>query len=408
MNILVVCRVLPYPPDIGYKIRTFNLIKRLSNKHNISLVCYEGSNNQETHLSRMTEYCQSIRLVQPLRRSKLRQLPGLAKDLISGLPWYLKYSKSKEMKNAIHEITKVNQFDILHIDDPYMAGNFDVGIADGAIKTVTFHDIESVKYRRMLKIEKNSKNRVRLFLNWLPMKRWEREIAERFDLCIVMSSADASILKSTNEKSKIAIIPNGVDTDHFKKLPFDGQERNISFFGGMDYPPNIDAALYFHSHMLPLIEPRLPGAKFVVVGQKPTSEILKLSMHPNTIVTGFVEDIIPYYRDSSVVVVPLRAGGGTRLKILEAMALGRPVVSTSIGCEGLDVVDGKHLLIADNPEQFVEKTMRILKDRELYQRIVADARQLVVTKYDWDAIGEKLVALYVKLTAQSCPKNVER
>jgi glycosyltransferase involved in cell wall biosynthesis len=169
------------------------------------------------------------------------------------------------------------------------------------------------------------------------------------------------------------------------------------FIGSMDYPPCVDAALYFCREIFPRIRHTISAAEFWIVGRNPGSEVLQLA-GDGVHVTGQVDDVIPYYRQSTVCVVPLRAGGGTRLKILEAMALGRPVVSTTIGCEGLDVVDGVHLLIADTPEQFAEKTIRLLTDRQLYQDISANGRQLVVTKYDWNIITSHLTQIYSELT----------
>lgn len=397
MNILIVCRELPYPPDAGYKIRTFNLIKGISKRNSISLVCYEGSETQEGYVREMKEYCEFVKLVKREDKSKIKQLPGLAKDLISGLPWYVKYSKSREMQHAIFEIAESRDFHIVHIDDPYMAANLDQVLKAGVRKSVTFHNIESISYKRISKIEKNLYHKIRDFLNWLPMQRWETRIAERFDLSIVMSSVDLQILKSKNEKLRIAVIPNGVDTHSLRPLAFSDQKYNISFVGAMDYPPNRDAVLYFYRQVLPLIRERLPKTKFFIVGRRPATETLKLGIDRSVVLTGYVEDVIPYYQKSSVMVVPLRAGGGTRLKILEAMALGRPVVSTTIGCEGLNVIDGEHLLIADDPDQFADKTIRLLLDQELYQRITINGRKLVEDQYDWDKVAGKLMQVYTEM-----------
>jgi glycosyltransferase involved in cell wall biosynthesis len=165
------------------------------------------------------------------------------------------------------------------------------------------------------------------------------------------------------------------------------------FIGSMAYPPCVDAVLHFARGTLPLIRKAVDATEFWIVGANPHPDVVKLSgsgIH----VTGQVADVIPYYQQSTVCIVPLRAGGGTRLKILEAMALGRPVVSTTIGAEGLDVLDGTHLFIADTPEAFAEKTVRLLRDRQLYQHIAANARRLVEARYDWAKIAERLMDVY--------------
>jgi sugar transferase (PEP-CTERM/EpsH1 system associated) len=397
MNILIVCQNLPYPPDVGVKIRLFNLVKHLSDKHNISLVCYADSGNQENHLSKMKEYCESIILVQRKIKSKVRQLPGVAKNLFLGLPWSVKYAKSKEMQDAILKITKSKFIDVIHIDDIYMASNVDLVSGGKTKKAVTFHDIDSVRYRRTLKIEKNPYERLIILLKWLTIKWWESKIAENFDLSIVVSSIDRRLLESRSVKAKIAVIPNGVDTESFRPLPLSYHQDYISFFGNMDYGPNRDAALYFCRRIFPIIKSRLPEAKFLIVGRDPSEELRKLSSDPNIIVTGYVASVIPYYERSSVVVVPLRAGGGTRGKILEAMALGRPVVSTSLGAEGLEVTHKENIMIADRPEDFATITVELMRNGSFKSVLIESARKFVESYHSWRKIAGELDRVYREL-----------
>jgi glycosyltransferase involved in cell wall biosynthesis len=176
--------------------------------------------------------------------------------------------------------------------------------------------------------------------------------------------------------------------------------NSLLFIGTMSYAPCTDAALYLCQEVLPGIRQRLGDIQAWLVGAEPPPTIVKLNGN-GIHVTGRVDDVIPYYAKGAVCVIPLRAGGGTRLKILEAMALGRPVVSTTIGCEGLDVVDGEHILIADSAELFVEQTVRLLTDKVLYQKIATNARRLVVDRYDWDAIAAKLEQVYIGLITGS-------
>ena len=400
MNILIVCQNLPYPPDVGVKIRLFNLVKHLSEKHNISLVCYAGSDSQEKHLSKMKEYCESIILVQSTKKSKIRQLPSVAKNLFLGLPWNVKYAKSKEMHDAIDKITKSKFIDVIHIDDIYMASNVDLVSRGNTKKAVTFHDIDSVRYRRTLKIEKNPYERLRIILNWLAVKRWENSIAENFDLSIVVSSIDRRLLESKSVKAKIAVIPNGTDIESFRPLPLSYHQDCISFFGNMDYPPNRDGAVYFAKQIFPIIKSRMPKAKYWVVGQNPNKELERLSSDPNVIVTGYVESVIPYYERSSVVVVPLRAGSGTRGKILEAMALGRPVVSTSLGAEGLEVTHKENIMIADRPEDFATITVELMRNGSFKSALIESARKFVESQHSWRQIAGDLDRAYRELSME--------
>ena len=200
--------------------------------------------------------------------------------------------------------------------------------------------------------------------------------------------------------SNITVIPNGVDIEEFLFTKANSQNITISYFGNMEYFPNQDAVLFFSKQILPMIKQKIPGVKFLIVGKNPSLTVQSLATDENIIVTGTVDSVIPHYINSSICIVPLRAGGGTRLKILEAMAVGRPVVSTTIGCEGLDVVDGENLLIADTPVQFAEKVIQLINDKQLYQKIANNGRKLVEDKYSWDKIAEKLLAVYAEIVSK--------
>jgi glycosyltransferase involved in cell wall biosynthesis len=185
----------------------------------------------------------------------------------------------------------------------------------------------------------------------------------------------------------------------YRPLPHEDTSPSLLFIGNMGYPPCVDAVLYFCREIFPRIRRATGAAELWIVGRDPQPEVLQLNGN-GVHVTGQVDDVIPYYRQSAVCVVPLRAGGGTRLKILEAMALGRPVVSTAIGCEGLEVIDGEHLLIADDPDQFAEKTVRLLTNRKLYDHISTNGRKLAETRYDWDNIAGRLMQVYAEMSEQ--------
>jgi len=305
--------------------------------------------------------------------------------------------KSREMQDAISEITTNEKFDILHVDDIYMASNALLASSGSARKVVTFHDIDSILYRRLLRIVKKPYEGLRFALNWLPLQRWESRVVEGFDLNIVVSSIDRGLLESKNPKAKIAVIPNGVDTDSLSPLPLSDGQDNILFVGNMGYPPNPDAAIYFTRQIFPLIRERLPKAKFLVVGRYPGQELRKLSRDPNVIITGYVESVIPYYQKSSVVIVPLRAGGGTRGKILEAMALGRPVVSTSLGAEGLEVTHKENIMIADRPEDFATITVELMKNGSFKSALIESARKFVESQHSWRESAEKLDQAYKEI-----------
>ena len=230
------------------------------------------------------------------------------------------------------------------------------------------------------------------------MKKWETKFAMNFDLCVTMYDNEKKFLQSINPKLNIAVIPNGVDVENFKPLPDNFRTNNLLYIGKMDYQPNVDAVLYFIKEIFPVIKRETKNIKFIIVGSNPAKEIKQLENNKDIIVTGYVNDVRPFYEQCALSVVPLRAGGGTRLKILESMAFGRPVISTSIGCEGLDVCNNENIIISDKPQEFARKTIELLQNKDFREKISKNARNLVECNYSWKSIAKRQIQIYEKLT----------
>jgi glycosyltransferase involved in cell wall biosynthesis len=213
---------------------------------------------------------------------------------------------------------------------------------------------------------------------------------------VTVSESDRRLLVAANPRLQVDVVPNGVDTRAHRPLKQEEGSPALVFVGNMDYLPCADAVLTFCRDVLPRIRQVMAKVEMWIVGINPGPKVRALEGN-GVHVTGLVEDVRPYYGRSTVCVVPLRAGGGTRLKILEAMAFGRPVVSTTIGCEGLGVVDGEHLLIADRAEDFAARTLRLLTDEKLRQSIANRARAMVESRYDWDIIAKRLMQVYAEV-----------
>jgi len=328
-------------------------------------------------------------------RSKLGKLYALFQSLLSGQPLESKLAFEQAMQKKLVELLSTQKFDIVQIEHTFMAPYLKTirKLCDSKI-IIVVHNIGFVQYKRMFKIAKKTSKKLRFFSNWLLMRKWEAKYLKNFDKIITLSSLDKEMLCSLVPQLDISIIQNAADVDSNKILPVNPDKKNILFIGYMEYDANHDAALYFYRKIFPFITAQIPQTRFFIVGKGPQKQILELSKDHNVVVTGHVDDIRPYYQFCDVSVVPLRAGGGTRGKILEAMSLGRPVVSTSLGCEGFDMIDNKHLMVADDPVQFAEKTVRLLKDEDLYKRITQEARKLVEEKYSWDAIADELLDVY--------------
>jgi sugar transferase (PEP-CTERM/EpsH1 system associated) len=393
MRILFITDYPPYPPVSGDRIRVYNLIRRIARQHAIWLATPIIAPDEPFDMAHLQEFCCGVETAE-LRRHKFARLPGMLRYALAGKPIELDFLYSEELANKIKRLAARVDFDIIQIEQSRMAPYLETFSPKAHFKSVlVFHNITSIQSGRISHIAQKPSRKLRAWLYGQTMSRWEPRYAERFDRCITMSEVDRRLLLAANPRLRVNAIPNGVDTHLYQPMPLEGAEPALLLIGNMEYAPCADGALWFCNQILPQIRRAVGQVQVWIVGRKPIPEVTRLD-GDGVHVTGRVEDVLPYYRRSNICIVPLRAGSGTRLKIPEAMALGRPIISTTIGCEGLEVVDGEHLLIADGPEQFAEKTVRLLTDGLLYQRIVAEARQLAVAKYDWDVIAKQLLDIY--------------
>jgi sugar transferase (PEP-CTERM/EpsH1 system associated) len=394
----MITNTLPYPPIAGHPIRNLNLLKRIAQKNEVWLLALVDEDQLPVDLGPLQDICQDVILI-PFRDFSAIARPLQALQfLLQGTPPELRLYESALMLAAIRDLVNRIGFDVIQIEDSYMARYQEAIPSDWRGKKVlTFIDIAYHQYDRIYRIETKKLRKLRLWFYSRMMRTWEPNYAAKFNLNITMSDIDRDLLLSQNPRLRIASIPNGVDTKEFQVLlpPPEG-DKHLIYVGNMGYRPNVDAATYFCEEILPLIQQEIPDVEFWIVGNQPLPEVYDLQ-NEFVHVTGRVEDVQPFYQQSSVCVIPLRAGGGTRLKILESMALGRPVVSTSVGAEGIAVKDGENILIGDDPQTFADQAVRLLQDKAAWQKIATQARQFAVDYYDWDAITEKLLDTFSQL-----------
>lgn len=397
MRILLITNNLPYPPNSGFPLRVYNLLYRIAEKHEVWLATFTPADQNHSDLAYLQKLCNGI-VTSTFQNEGVFDHPITALHyLIKGIPPNLRVFESRDLADQIQDLIARIDFDIIQIEDSHMSIYLDVIPKSLHPKTIlTFHDVNFKKYERLIQLEPKSTRKARTWLHSYMMRHWEPLYAERFGCCVAMSNSDRDLLRAANPKLKIEVIPNGVDTKQYQFLPLSEKAPTLIFVGNMAYRPNIDAVSYFCHSIYPKIQVEYPQAEFWVVGKNPSPEVFGISGDGIRVI-GQVDDLLPYYNNSTISVVPLRAGGGTRLKILEAMALGRPVVTTSMGCEGLNVVNGVHLLIADNPDQFADCVLQLLRDKQLQLKLAQQARNLVVNRYDWDVVTKSLVTLYENL-----------
>ncbi len=310
----------------------------------------------------------------------------------------------RKLLGKLSRYMTVNPVDIYQIEHSFFVPYVDAVPGNGTVRCVlSLHNIGETQYKSMINIQRRFDQKAIAVLKWMFMKNWERQWARKFDHCIVVSPLDKQYLAARPPLLDTSIIENGVDAEKFKPLAQPRMHKTILFVGTMGYGPNADAVLYFSKHILPRIRENVPDVQFVIAGHHPPPHVKQLETDPDIRVTGYVKDVCEVYEKAVLSVVPLRAGGGTRLKILESMALGRPVVSTSAGCEGLTVTHEKNILVADSPVRFANAVIGLLKDASLRNRIATNARDIVEKEYDWKHISEKLLSLYQRIKNE---KNV--
>jgi glycosyltransferase involved in cell wall biosynthesis len=395
LRILLITDTLPYPPVSGNRLRVYHLCQQLAVKHEVWMIAPERPSEPSADaITHLEQFCERVITTPYKKQSKLRHLPGILRYALTGKPPELKFEHSSELLAPLRHLVNTISFDIVHMEPSYIALYREA--LPPTLKArcvITYQNIDFDLHRRIAQVHANRIWKARAILHSLFMQRWEPRYAGKFTRCITCSERDQRLLLQRNPGASVEVVPNGVDTLAYTPLEPNEGPPAIMFIGSMSYRACADGAVFFHDEALPIVRDYVPDVETWLVGRDPTPDVLALA-GARVHVTGWVEDVLPYYMRASLMIVPLRAGGGTRLKILEAMALGRTVVSTSIGCEGLDVVDGEHIMIADDPREFAEKTIALLTDNALCMRLTQNARDLVCKQYDWRLIAEKQIRIY--------------
>lgn len=391
MRILMLTPQLPYPTHQGTTIRNYNIIRHLAPNHSITLLTF-GTLEELENAAPLRSLCRRIEIAPyPARSTAQRAIT----TLFSPLPDMALRLQSNAMHAQTRAVFRDENFDVVQIEAIEMAGFWISASIPGA-PIVVFDDHNAEYMLQRTAYEADARRIMRWhaalysFIQWKKLARYEEEICRRADRVIAASDTDARAIGALGSAKSITVIPNGVDTDHF--VPSDDvcakplAELAMVFAGKMDFRPNVDAMLWFCDEILPLIRSQIPLAHIVIVGQKPTQRILALRERKGVEVTGWVPDTRPYVADAAVYVVPLRMGSGTRLKVLEAMAMGKAIVSTSRGVEGIDLVPGRDALIADSPQDLARSVVSLLRNPDRRRALGQSARTLAQSKYDWRQI----------------------
>jgi len=360
MKILYVTQLLPYPKDSGGKIKTFETINMLSEKNDLHIVSFVDSQEKLVNAKLLKKWSNSINtVVLPSTTQRIRFFYlKILLNLFNPTPFSIKRNYSKKMKKLIAELCKKEKFDAIHIDHllmtQYLLRDFQ------GIKVYEEHNLYTEMFKRYFEFETDLRKKFFYFSEYIKFKFYESREFEKFDSVLAISDRDKKLIAKTTVKN-ITTLPVAYQIKSMFKMQ---KIPTVLFCGVLSWWPNADGFWWFYSVIYPIIRKSLANVKLMVVGHNPTEEIKNIN-DKSVIVTGSVKDTDEYYKRASAVIVPIRAGAGIRIKILDAMAHGLPVVSTPLGAEGLPVENNKNILLADNPEEFAEKVIEVIKNKKL-------------------------------------------
>jgi polysaccharide biosynthesis protein PslH len=382
MKILLLTQVVPYPPDSGPKIKTYNVLRYLARRHSVHLVSFVRSAAEEAHARSLQAFCTGVTPV-PLQRSRVRDVGYLARSLLSGRPFLIERDNLAAMHATVRELVGHQSFDAIHADQLSMAQfaeNLPV-----PLRVLDEHNAVWTIVKRAAAGEGWGVRRWLAELEWRKLRAYEGQLCRRFDRVTVVSDEDRTALEEAAQAAFAAkVIPIAVDTHELAFVPRTPDARHVISMATMFYPPNVEGVHWFATEAFPEIRRAVEGTQFYVVGSRPPASITRLaSPTGGIVVTGYVSDPEPLLRQNAVLVVPVHSGSGMRVKILEAFARGIPVVSTAIGVEGIDARHGEHLLVADEPREFAAAVIRLLQEPGEADRLARAGRKLVESRYDW-------------------------
>ncbi len=388
----------PYVPS-RIRVRPFNLIKCLSTSHEVSLVSLVCDEYERKLVHEVAEYCVSVDLIPlPKHRSYMNCLFGLP----ASLPLRVAYYKSPQLEQCVRRVIHERSIDVVHGELIKVAPLLQKIAREESVATL-FDSVDCISWylQQQRNTVRGPLRKAFVFSEMKKMQRFERSALASFDRTVITSAHDRDCLTSLGAAAQtIAVMPNGVDTEYFTPLASPRQEETLVFCAKLDYYPNSHAILHFCREVLPRIWGRRPGVRLQLVGNNPPEAVRNLASDERITVTGYVPDIRPYLGAAAVALAPLHVAAGMQNKVLEALAMGTPMVATPGSCRSLQVEDGVHLLVAEGDQAFADAALRLLEDRQLAQNVGWAGRQFVVQNFSWIEAAKNLSALYQEIVAE--------
>lgn len=379
--------MLPFFPCFdGFRLIPYSLLKELSKNHEIYLIAFYADKKDLERTDSIVRYCKFLDMVYYQYPTSFQ---GIVRNVLS------LYSRSAEMSDRIEQSFKKEAFDLVHVEGAHM-GQYAMGIKD-VPKIICPHDSPSANAWQQFKSNKSFKKKIKYIIETAKNRYIEKQIYAKFDHCVVVSEKDKETIHGHAPDLDITVMTNGVDLDYYDYRLYQGAKNNVIFTGTMSYGPNVDAVLFFYREIFPVVRERVPGVRLYIVGANPTGEILKLNKDPTVVVTGIVDDIRDYIYQSAIYVSPMRYGTGIKNKVLEAMAMGVPVVATPVSIAGIPAVDGEHVILAESPDVFAREIIKLLEDKTKRARVSEKARELVEAHFNWADRARMIEDIYKRI-----------
>jgi glycosyltransferase involved in cell wall biosynthesis len=410
MKVLWISQNLPYPPKRGVLLRNYHLLKEASKFAEVSLIAILRQDilpffNSDTAARALNEFCRSVEIVRlPVEDSRLRFLWVVFESLFTKAPFTVNWATSSVLFDAVERAVARAAYDVTYFDTIGLAGYRRLAI--NSARVLNHHNIESGLFERRVSYEKSLLKRLYLRLEGQKLREYEATTVKDFDTNLVVSSLDASRLEEICQGASTSVVPNGVDLDYFRGSGQPPEPGRLVMVSGMNWHPNLDAVLFMIRSIWPPLSQAMPNVKLTVVGASPPREVINLANRdPRITVTGFVDDVRPYIDRAQVYLCPMRHGGGTRLKVLDALSMGAAMVATTMALEGIGVCPDRDVLVADTPEQFVRQVIRVVQDDLLRRQLGENGRSFVEREFSWAIVGRQLQGAFDRAASNKCQRG---
>ena len=402
LRILFLTQILPYPPNAGPRIKTWNVLRYLVQKgHQVTLISFIRP-EEARHLQVLEKMLHKVHPV-PIRRSRIRDGFHLLSSIFSGRPFLVERDRSQEMLRLVKDLIQTCEFDVIQADQLTMAQFALAGVQrlpDNIRPTLLFdaHNATWMILERMLRTAPFYLKPV-VNLELKKIKKYEGDLVRLFDHTLAVTEIDRqAFLQVTgeSESQKLSVTPIAVDTNDLFPVDLTQDSLEILTLGTLHYPPNADGIRWFLREVYPLVRLKVPRATLTIIGKNPPADFFDLAKPygPDVKITGYVEDLLPFIKPAALMVVPVLAGGGMRVRILEALSRGIPVVTTPVGLEGIDAVNQRDVLVADSAEAFAAEVIKLLQDTGARIKLSKNGRKLAESRYDWKIALQKMDRLY--------------